>query len=65
MTGMLTDQNEKKKALLTPLDDAAYASVEVPTREDIRLALERGSKQLRHSAEQSKPVRVDPRIRFR
>ena len=62
---MVADQTDKKKALLAPLDEAAYEAVSVPTSDEIRAARQRGAAELRHAAEQPKPAKVDPKIRFR
>lgn len=61
----MADQDDKKKALLSPLDEDDYAAVSVPSTDDIRTALRHGSESLRKAAEQPKPTKVDPKIRFR
>lgn len=61
----MVDQSAKKKALLAPLDEAAYRAVPVPSAEEIRGALRHGAEKLRKAAEQPKPTKVDPKIRFR
>jgi hypothetical protein len=59
------DQSAKKKALLAPLDEAAYRAAAVPSADAIRTALQQGSMKLRKAAAQAKPTKVDPKIRFR
>lgn len=65
MNRHVADQSAKLKVLLAPLDEAAYAAASVPSAEDIRTALRQGSEKLRKAAEQPKPTKVDPKIRFR
>lgn len=61
----VVERDNKKASLLTPLDEATYAAVPVPTGEAIRGALRHGADMLRKAAEQPKPTKVDPKIRFR
>lgn len=61
----MSDQSAKKQALLAPLDEAAYEAASVPSAEAIRSALRQGAEKLRKAAEQPKPTKVDPKIRFR
>jgi hypothetical protein len=65
MNSVVADQSAKMKDLLAPLDEAAYEAVSVPSAEAIRAALRQGSEKLRKAAEQPKPTKVDPKIRFR
>lgn len=51
--------------LLRPLSPEEYAAAPVPSREDIRGALERGAEELRRSAMAPRRRIVDPGIRFR
>lgn len=65
MNRFVADQSAKMKTLLAPLDEAAYEEASVPSAEAIRAALRQGSEKLRKAAEQPKPTKVDPKIRFR
>lgn len=65
MSGAVTDQDEKKAALLAPLDDRAYAEASVPTADAVRAALASGADELRRALREPKPSKVDPKIRFR
>jgi hypothetical protein len=62
----VTDRDDKLADLLRPLSPEEYAAAPVPSREDIRGALERGAEELHQAATAPRRRRiVDPGIRFR